>query len=276
MAGAGDIANAGGSSTGRGAAAGMAGGNGEAGKAGNAGASGKAGNAGAAGSGLLPKSTAPVLLGTAGHYVMLATSAINNAPPSAITGDIGLSPQAATGLTGLSLSATVEGTRWTSSQVKGWVYAADAQVPTPSQLTLAMGDMGNARTAAAARSPEFVDEGSGKIGGLTLAPGVHRWTTSVNLDSDVSLQGAADDVWIFQVSGTLQTSASRAVILSGGAQAKNIVWQVEGSVILGAESHAEGIILAGNEITLGAGASVTGRLLSGTAITLVSAVVTAP
>ena len=82
----------------------------------------------------------------------------------------------------------------------------------------------------------------------------------MTIPSDVTLAGAAPDVWIFQIAGDLQLSAAQAMTLSGGAQAKNVVWQVAGFVDLGATSHAEGILLSKTAIHAGTGASVNGRL----------------
>jgi hypothetical protein len=98
----------------------------------------------------------------------------------------------------------------------------------------------------------------------------------VTVPSNVTLAGSADDTWIFQITGDLQVSAEKLMILSGGARAENIVWQVAGTVDLGATSHAEGLVLAKTDITLGAGASINGRLFSQTAVNLASSTVTAP
>jgi len=222
-----------------------------------------------------PAGPAPVHLGAAGEYAVLAKSAISNVPTSAITGDLGLSPAAATYLTGFSLTKT--GTHWTSPQVTGSVFAADNDPPTPTNLTTAVTDMMTAYTDAAGRpTPTALDLGAGTIGGLTFAPGLYRWTSSVTIPTDITLSGAANDTWIFQVTGDLDLSAAQAITLSGGARAKNIVWQVAGAVTLGTTSHAEGVILSETAITLGTGASIEGRLLAQTAVNLESATVTTP
>jgi hypothetical protein len=216
-----------------------------------------------------------VLLGAAGDYVILAQSAISNIPTSKLTGDLGLSPAAASYITGFSL--TKAGTRWTAPQVVGGVFAADNDAPTPTALTTAVADMQAAYTDAAGRpTPTFLNLGAGEIGGLTLAPGLYKWTSAVTIPSDVTIEGAPDDVWIFQITGNLIMSAAKSVTLSGGARAENIVWQVAGSVELGTTSHAEGIILSKTDINLGTGASINGRLFAQTAVNLASSTVTAP
>jgi hypothetical protein len=208
-----------------------------------------------------------VLLRSAGDYVILAQSAITNVPPSAITGDVGITPAAASSITGFPF--TDGGDRLTTPQVIGDVFAADLDTPTPNDLIAALGDMQAAYTDAAGRTtPDFVDLGAGSIGGLTLAPGLYTWTSVVNVPSDVTLSGAADDVWIFQISGDLTLSSGTAMILNGGAQPENIVWQVAGFVDLGTTSHAEGIVLSKTAIHLKTGASINGRLFAQTAVTL--------
>ena len=218
---------------------------------------------------------APVNLGAAGDYAILAQAAISNEPTSAITGNLGLSPAAASYVTGFSL--TKAGTHWTSPQVVGGIFAADNDPPTPINLTTAVANMQAAYTDAAGRpTPDFSNLGAGAIGGLTLTPGLYKWATSLTIPSNVTIAGAANDVWIFQVSGNLQLSAAKAMILSGGAQAKNIFWQVAGAVDLGTTSHSEGVVLCKTAITLGTGASIKGRLLAQTAVSIAMSTVTQP
>jgi len=64
--------------------------------------------------------------------------------------------------------------------------------------------------------------------------------------------------------------------LSGGAQAKNIFWQVAGQATFGTTSHVEGVILSMTGITLQTGASMNGRALAQTAIVLDGNAVTKP
>jgi len=83
-------------------------------------------------------------------------------------------------------------------------------------------------------------------------------------------------VWIFQVAGTLSVSAGVDIILTGGAQAKNIFWQVSGQATLGTTSHFEGILLSMTGITFQTGASINGRALAQTAVILDANVITKP
>jgi Ice-binding-like len=218
----------------------------------------------------------PVNLRTAGNYAILAESGISTVPPAVITGALGIYPMAASFITNFSLIADSTNVFSTSAQVTGKVYAADYAVPTPSNLLTAVGDMGLAFTDAAGRAPDVTELGAGSIGGMTLAPGVYRWGTAVLIPTDLTLNGSSTAVWIFQIAQTLTLSSAVRVHLTGGALAKNVFWQVAGSVELGTTSHLEGIVLSATMINLRTGASIAGRLLAQTAVTLDSSTVTQP
>jgi hypothetical protein len=188
---------------------------------------------------------------------------------------MGLGPAAGSFITGFSL--TRAGTFWTSGQVVGNVYSADNDPPTPTLMTTAISNMHTAYTDAAGRSgPDFQDLATGAIGGLTLAPGLYNWGSSVTMTANVTITGGPNDTWIFQVTGDLAESAAMQVTLSGGAKAKNIVWQVSGAAFLGTGAHFEGVVLCATAITLASGASINGRLLAQTLVAIDSSTVTAP
>jgi methionine-rich copper-binding protein CopC len=223
------------------------------------------------------KGPAPVSLGMAGNFAILAKSGIDTVPTSAVTGDIGVSPAAATFITGFGLTADSSNVFATSPQVTGKVYAANYAVPTPSNLTTAVSDMETAFTDAAGRpTPDFTDLGAGDISGLTLVPGLYKWGTGLSINTDITLAGGPNDVWIFQVSKDITQANGVKIILTGGALPKNIFWQSAGVVSLGTTAHFEGVILSQTAITLDTGASINGRLLSQTAVTLKSSTVTQP
>jgi hypothetical protein len=219
----------------------------------------------------------PVGLGAAGNFAVLAKSAISTTSASTVTGDIGLSPAAASYITGFSLSADSTNVFSTSPQVVGKVYAADYAVPTPSNLTTAVSNLESAYTDAAGRpTPDFLELGTGNIGGKTLVPGLYKWTSTVTVPADVTLSGGANDVWIFQTTGDLTLSAAQHVILSGGALAKNVFWVVAGHAIFGSGAHFEGILLCQTDVTLQTSATMSGRILAQTAVTLQQASVMQP
>lgn len=218
---------------------------------------------------------AAVELGSAGDYVILAKTAINNVPTSAITGHMGLSPAATSFITGFALTNATGYA--TSPQVTGKVYAADMASPTSTNLTTAVENMITAYNDAAGRpSPDFLELATGNIGGLTLVPGLYKWTSTVTMPTDVVISGGSNDVWIFQISGDLSMSGNVNITLEGGAQAKNIFWQVAGEVTIGTTAHLEGIILSMTGITLQTGASMNGRALAQTAVILDANAVTQP
>ncbi|KAJ7242163.1 antifreeze protein [Mycena haematopus] len=225
--------------------------------------------------GVVAVGPAAVNLRTAGNFAVLAKSGVSTVPPSVITGNVGVSPVAATGLTGFSLTLDPTGEFSTSAQVTGQLFAASYTVPTPNTLTVAIGDLGTAFTDANGRvSPNFVNLATGAIGGLTLTPGLYKWAGGVTVGSTVTISGGATDTWIFQVGGTLGVSANVKVVLAGGALPSNIVWVVAGAVSVAAGAHIEGVVLGKSSITLSTGATANSRLLAQTFVALAKATVT--
>lgn len=217
-----------------------------------------------------------VNLGSTDNFVVLAGSLISNVPASSVTGDIGLSPAAGSGITGFG-----------ALEITGKMYTVDATGPAGATisavlLTAAKGDLTIAYNDAAGRVPvptgTFLNPGTGNIGGLTLVPGLYKFTSTAAITgSDVTLSGTATDVWIFQIAAALNVGTGIKVILAGGAKAGNIFWQVGTSATLGTTSVFKGTILAAQSISLGTGASLEGRALaSNAAVTLASNVITKP
>ena len=219
-------------------------------------------------------------LGTAGNFVILAKSGITTTgtPNSVITGNIGVSPIAASSMTGFALALNSSGQFSTSSLVNGNVYAADYAAPTPATLTTAVSAMEAAYTTANAQAPGVTELGNGSIDGMTLAPGVYKWSTGVTIPNTLTLdaQGNTNAVWVFQVAGVLSSGAGSQVILANEANADNVYWVVAGNTALGANSTFNGNILDQTAITLGNGATLNGRALAQTDVTLISNTVTGP
>jgi hypothetical protein len=205
----------------------------------------------------------PVGLGSASEFAILTKSGITNVYASSIIGDVGTSP-----ITGAALLLTC-------SEVVGNVFTVDAAGPAPCSisspgfLTVAVGDMGSAYVDAAGRTvPDTIEMGAGEIGGQTISAGLHKWSSTVTISSDVILSGGPDDVWIFQIAGTLNLATYKKVILADGALAKNVFWQVAEAVTIGTYGHFEGVVLAKTMVAVNTGAFVKGRLLAQTAVTL--------
>lgn len=226
-----------------------------------------AGNAMAKGSGAA--SAYAVELGAAGTFTILSKSGITDVKTSAITGNVGTSP-----ITGAALLISCP-------EVTGTIFTVDANGPlcavnSAYDLGVAVGDMETAYNDAARRPADSTELGAGEIGGLTLVPGVYKWSTNVNISTDVTFKGTSNDVWIMQVSGNLNQANSTRVTLAGGALAKNIFWQVAGQTALGTDAFFKGIVLSKTLISLNTHTEVKGRLFSGTAVTLQKNTVTAP
>jgi hypothetical protein len=204
----------------------------------------------------------PVPMGSAASFEVLAGSTVTNTGPTIITGgDLGLSP-------GSAVTGFPPGTLTPPAVM----HVTD---PTAAQAEL---DLTTAYLYAAGLPGGAVLPGN--LSGLTFPPGLYTNSSTVMLTAgNVTLdaQGNANAVFIFQVGSTLTTIGSTQVILAGGAQAKNVFWQVSSSATLGTNSIFEGTILSLQSITLDTGATLTGRALARNgAVTLDSNTVTAP
>jgi Ice-binding-like len=203
---------------------------------------------------------APVYLGAAGNFTILAGAAVTTTGGGIINGDVGASP-----ISGAAIHLT-------DAQVNGTIYAVDAAGPSgsviaPSRLAEAMGDLTTAFNDAAGRTPipsgPFLNPGAGNLGGLNLAAGLYKFTgTALITGSNLTLTGGPDDVWIFQIAADLQVGSTIHVILAGGAQARNIFWQVGTSAVVGTFAVFKGTILADQAITMNTSSAMDGKALA--------------
>ena len=220
---------------------------------------------------------AAVNLGGAGNFVILAETTITTTGTTAITGNVGISPNGASSLVGFAEVMDASGTFSTSALVTGNIYAADYTPPTPTTLTTAINDMGTAYTTAAGLPADVTELGSGDITSQVLTPQVYKWSTDVLVGAaGVTFSGTASDVWVLQIAGTLTLASSAPVSLTGGAVASHIFWQVAGAVTIGTNAAMSGVILAQTNIAIQTGASLNGMALAQTAVTMDSNVVTSP
>jgi hypothetical protein len=187
----------------------------------------------------------PVVLATAANFAVLAGPTVTSIGATTVNGDLGVSPGAAV-------------TGFPPGLVNGTTHAGD------SAAAQAQLDLTTAYNDAAGRTVGAVTV-AGNLGGLTLTPGLYKSTSSLEISSgDLTLdaQGDANAVFIFQMASTLTTTAGRQVILSGGAKAANVFWQVGTSATLGTTSVFKGTIMADQSITLTTGATLDGRALA--------------
>lgn len=220
-----------------------------------------------------------VNLGLAGNYNMLTKTGITTTGVTSIQGDLGVSPAAATSITGFGLIMDATGQFSKTPIVTGRVYAADYAAPTPSNLTTAVSNMETAFTTAnnLVTPAPIVDLYAGDISGRILPPGLYKYNTGVLItNAGVTLTGGPNDTWVIQIAQDLTINNSAKITLLGGAQAKNIVWVVTGQATLGTNVDFSGILLSKTLISLQPGTKVTGRLLAQTAVTLNNNIVVLP
>ena len=189
---------------------------------------------------------APIDLKSCTNFTLLAYSTITCTGAGTIYGDVGLFPAGAIDL----------GTPPTT--VIGSVYNGG------SIAEQAQSDLNDAFIAASpAALPGGIDVGA-ELGGLTLVPGIYQSPSGAYDITlvDLTLNGGPNDVWVFQMASTLTVGTGRQVILTGGAQARNIFWQVGSSASLLASSVFKGTIMASASVSMLASSTLDGRALA--------------
>jgi hypothetical protein len=182
-----------------------------------------------------------VYLGSAGTYAVLGASTVTSTGPTVVNGDLGVWPG----------TAYVAGTP--PATVNGSIHAGDV-IAQHAQASLAV-----AYSDAAGRSTAPIGV-AGDLGGKTLAPGLYKSTSSLSLTGTLTLHGTG--VYIFQVASALTVSTGGTIVLSGGATAANVFWQVGSSATIGTAADFKGTIMALASVTLDTGAKLNGRALA--------------
>jgi len=199
-----------------------------------------------------PQST--INLGSAGSYAVLAGSTVTNTGLSVVNGNLGVWPGSA--VTGFGPG------RVNGAEDAGNTAAHHAQ----ASLTIAYND-------AAGRTSTDLVKIAGDLGGRTLAPGLYKSTSTLAITGHLTLHGSG--VYIFQIASGLTVNSSSGIVLSGGANAADVFWQVGSSATLGTTSDFKGTILALTAISVATGGTLDGRALAQhAAVTLDSDVVT--
>lgn len=230
---------------------------------------------------------------TTNNFGILAKTTITDANPtlSAVTGNIGLSPAAGSFITGISCTEVlpigtgkiyeIDDTYTGGHDSNTTCKMANPPLANKTLVDNAVLDMATAYTNASdPATPAGVGAnlniGSGTVSTQTLAPGTYTWGSNVTITGDLTLSGSANDVWIFQITGTLDLETGKKILLTGGAQASNVFWRVSGATTLKTGSTMEGVILDQTNIAMQAGAILHGRALAQTAVTLIGNTITVP
>ncbi|MDL5350322.1 ice-binding family protein [Microbacterium sp. zg-YB36] len=199
----------------------------------------------------------PIDLGTAAEFAVLGASAVTNTGTSVLNGDLGVSP--GTSITGFGPGI-----------VTGTVHQKDAEAARAQTAAT------TAYNVAASLTP--TQTGIGELSGLSLTPGVYNGGALQLSDNGIlTLAGNANSVWVFQASSTLTIGSDTQILITGGANACNVFWQVGSSASLGIDAQFHGTIVADQAVTATAGADITGRLIArNAAVTLAGNTITAP
>ena len=199
-----------------------------------------------------------IQLGSLSDYALFAgTGALANAGPgSVIIGNIGTNTGAISGyISGTNVTGQIHGTD--AATLQG---ATDVQAAYQSLLDYPT-------DATPAIAPAMVDE--------TLTPGVYVFGGAASVGGTLTLSGAG--TYIFKINGALSVAAASNVILTNGADASKIFWQVYGAATIGANSTFAGTIVADGAIYLADGTTLNGRALATVgAITTYNSHVTVP
>ena len=173
--------------------------------------------------------------------------------------DVGIYPGARSSIVGFPPAIVVNGA----------IYAADDVAPpgVAAMLLQAQTDLTNAYLFAESQTLPAPATVAGDIGGLTLAPGIYKSTSTLLIQSgDLTLdaQGDVNAVWIFQIASGFTTvgGAGGNVILSGGAKASNVFWQTGSSATIGDYTSFQGTVMALTSITMNGYSTAVGRMLA--------------
>lgn len=200
-------------------------------------------------------------MGSEQSFAVLGGSTVTNTGSSVITGNLGLHP--GTSITGFTPGGP--------GLVSGETHTTDAvALQAQTDTTATYLDL----EAQACDTTISAD-----LGGRTLTPGVYCAATSMGLTGALTLDAGGDSsaVWVFQAGSTLTTAVNSSVVLTNGADACNVFWQVGSSATLGTTTAFVGNVFALTSITLNNGASVSGRVLARNgAVTLDNNTITAP
>jgi hypothetical protein len=220
---------------------------------------------------LLHPPLAGIPLASAENFSILAKTGITNTPPSNIHGNIGVSSTSGSGMTGFDFTPDASLSFMTSVDVHGMAFASDYNDPTPATMATAIADMENAFSNAALRPiarGANLNRGGGFISGSTFTPGIHTWSSDVNISENIYIKGNRDSVYIFHISGNLTLTNGVKMLFTADTQngshpvPTNVFWLVNGAVLVGKGSLLHGIFLVTGDVLMLAGSVLKGRIFS--------------
>ncbi|WP_228713583.1 ice-binding family protein [Arundinibacter roseus] len=103
---------------------------------------------------------------------------------------------------------------------------------------------------------------SAELAGLTLTPGIWCQPTASATTLNGSLTLSGSGIYIIKLNSALTTGTASSIVLTDGASANNVFFQVNGAIVAGTSSSLQGTFVANGAITLNTGASLMGRGLS--------------
>ena len=102
--------------------------------------------------------------------------------------------------------------------------------------------------------------------GETISPGVYSIAGAASIAANLTLDGGgnSDSIFVIKSNGALAAGANTTVILTNGAQARNVFWLVNGAPSFGANTIMKGNVIAASTgaIAFNAGGNLEGRLLT--------------
>ena len=202
-------------------------------------------------------------LGNAGSFAVLADATVTNTGPTVVSGDLGVNAGSAV----IGFSAAVGD----GQVINGTIHQAD------TLSGLAKTALDTAYNDAAGRTPTPTQTGLTALDGKNLVPGVYAGGELSLNGGTLTLNGTANDVFIFQAASTLKATSGSKVALIGGASACNVFWQIKESATIGTTASFVGTVMALTNITVADAATVSGRLLARTAgVSMINDLITRP
>ena len=193
-------------------------------------------------------STPVVNLGQASTYAVLSGASVANtvnavgAPYTTLRGDLGV-------------SANVQPTGFPPGVVTGTTRVGSSAAPAYADLVAAYNDVAGLTGGTAI---------AGDLAGVTFVPGLYSAAAAISDTGTVTLDGGGDPnaVFVFQIGAALSTAAGAEIVLTNGASASHVFWQVDGAAAVGANAGFVGTLMAHDAIAIGAGTAVNGRALA--------------